>query len=112
MVNCHCSRCRRGRSAAHASNLFVGIDQVRFTRGKEHMKVFDLPGAERFGVNFCGICGGCVPRDSPKIGRTNIPGGSLDTDPGIRPGYHIFVGSKAQWYEITDALPRFEGLAQ
>jgi len=112
MVNCHCSRCRRGRSAAHASNLFVGIDQVRFTRGKEHMKVFDLPGAERFGVNFCGICGGCVPRDSPKIGRTNIPGGSLDTDPGIRPGYHIFVGSKAPWYEITDALPRFETLAQ
>jgi len=111
MVNCHCSRCRRGRSAAHASNVFVSLGQVRFTRGREHMKVFDLPGAERFGVNFCEICGSGVPRDSPKIGRTNIPGGSLDTDPGIRPGYHIFVGSKAPWYDITDALTQHATLA-
>ncbi len=112
MVNCHCSRCRRGRSAAHASNVFVALDQLRWTRGAEHVKVFDLPGAERFGINFCDICGSAMPRNSPKIGRANIPGGSLDTDPGIRPGYHIFVGSKAPWYEITDALPRFEMTAQ
>jgi hypothetical protein len=112
MVNCHCSRCRRGRSAAHASNLFVGIDHLRFTRGHEHVHVFDLPAAERFGVNFCEICGSDVPRSSPKIGRVNIPGGSLDTDPGIRPSYHIYVGSKAPWYEITDTLPRYETVAQ
>ena len=112
MVNCHCSRCRRGRSAAHASNLFVATDQFRWTRGQQHVKVFDLPGAERFGTNFCGICGSDVPRHSPKIGRVNIPGGCLDSDPGIRPGYHIFVGSKAPWYEITDALPQFETTAQ
>ena len=112
MVNCHCSRCRRGRSAAHASNLFVAIDQFRWTRGEQHVKVFDLPDAERFGTNFCGICGSDVPRHSPKIGRVNIPGGCLDSDPGIRPGYHIFVGSKAPWYEITDALPQFETTAQ
>ncbi len=42
---------------------------------KDHVKVFDLPGAERFGINFCGICGSDVPRHSPKIGRVNIPGG-------------------------------------
>ncbi len=111
MVNCHCSRCRRGRSAAHASNVFVGFDQFRWTRGAQHVKVFDLPGAERFGTNFCEICGSDVPRHSPKIGRVNIPGGCLDTDPRIRPGYHIFVGSKAQWYDITDSLPRFETVA-
>jgi len=111
MVNCHCSRCRRGRSAAHASNVFVGLDQFRWTRGEHHVKVFDLPGAERFGTNFCEICGSDVPRHSPKIGRVNIPGGCLDTDPRIRPGYHIFVGSKAPWFEITDALPQHETTA-
>ncbi len=106
MVNCHCSRCRRGRSAAHASNLFTTFEQFRWTRGEDHVKVYDLPGAARFGTNFCGICGSDVPRHSPKIGRVNIPGGCLDTDPGIRPGYHIFVGSKAPWYDITDSLPQ------
>jgi hypothetical protein len=111
MVNCHCSRCRRGRSAAHASNLFVTFDQFRWTRGEQHVKVYDLPGAARFGINFCDICGTDVPRHSPKIGRVNIPGGCLDTDPRMQPSYHIFVGSKAPWYDITDALPQHDGAA-
>jgi len=31
----------------------------------------------------------------------------LDDDPGVRPESHIFVGSKAPWYDITDDLPQF-----
>ena len=34
--------------------------------------------------------------------------GSLDDDPGVRPSLHIFVGSKAPWYDITDKLPQFD----
>src|ERR671918_606346 len=33
---------------------------------------------------------------------------SLLDPPTIRPTPHIFVGSKAQWFEITDDLPQFE----
>jgi len=33
--------------------------------------------------------------------------GTLDADPGVRPWAHVFVGSKAPWYEIEDDLPRF-----
>ena len=32
--------------------------------------------------------------------------GSLADEPSIRPTEHIFVGSKAPWYEITDDLPQ------
>ena len=32
---------------------------------------------------------------------------SLDDEPGVRPREHIFVGSRACWHEITDALPQF-----
>jgi len=32
--------------------------------------------------------------------------GSLVDAPTIRPTEHIFVGSKAAWFEITDALPQ------
>ena len=34
--------------------------------------------------------------------------GSLVDDAGIRPTEHIFVGSKAPWFEITDDLPQFD----
>lgn len=37
----------------------------------------------------------------------NIPAGTLDDDPGVRPVVHIFVGSKAPWFDIEDALPQF-----
>lgn len=111
MVNCHCSRCRRARGAAHATNLFVGADQLRITRGEDRVKIFDLPGAERFGQNFCTDCGSKAPRLSPKIGRWVVPAGTLDGDPGIRPALHIFVGSKATWDVIADSLPQFEAAA-
>jgi hypothetical protein len=31
----------------------------------------------------------------------------LDDDPLVKPGMHIFVGSKAPWFEITDDSPRY-----
>jgi hypothetical protein len=34
--------------------------------------------------------------------------GSLAEDPRIRPTEHIFVGSKAPWFEISDNLPQSE----
>jgi hypothetical protein len=34
--------------------------------------------------------------------------GSLDDDPGVRPAQHIYVGSRAAWDAITDAVPQFE----
>ena len=33
---------------------------------------------------------------------------AFDGDPGVRPQGHIFVGSKACWYAITDDLPQHE----
>jgi hypothetical protein len=36
------------------------------------------------------------------------PMGSLVDAPSIRPTHHIFVGSKAPWFEITDDLPQSE----
>jgi hypothetical protein len=35
-------------------------------------------------------------------------GDLLDQDPGSRPLRHIFVRSKAAWFEICDGRPQFE----
>jgi hypothetical protein len=36
-----------------------------------------------------------------------VPAGSLDVDPGIRPGGHIFTGSRAPWFAVTDRLAQY-----
>lgn len=35
--------------------------------------------------------------------------GTLVDAPSIRPSGHIFVGSKAPWFSITDDLPQYRG---
>jgi hypothetical protein len=37
-----------------------------------------------------------------------LPAGPLEGELNVRPQAHIFVGSKAPWYTITDDLPRHE----
>jgi hypothetical protein len=57
----------------------------------------------------CGKCGSflySILRDA-KLVHVNL--GTLTDVPGIRPSCHIFVGSKAPWFEIADDLPQFEG---
>jgi hypothetical protein len=33
--------------------------------------------------------------------------GAFDGDPGIRPQFHTYVGSRAPWDEIMDTLPQY-----
>jgi hypothetical protein len=108
MLNCHCSRCRRARSAAHATNIFVPLDKFRFRLGEDLVRDFPLPGARYFGVAFCSLCGSDVPRKSFERKVAVIPAGALDSDPGVRASAHIFVGSRAVWFDISDDLPQFQ----
>jgi hypothetical protein len=110
MYNCHCSRCRRARSAAHATNWFVPLEGFRYSRGEELVREYRLPEAQRFGVAFCTACGSDVAQRSPQINGAVIQAGGLDDDPGMAPQAHIFTGSRANWYAITDALAQFAEL--
>ena len=105
--NCHCSRCRRGRQAPYASNLFLAADRFTWKRGADEIASFKVPEAERFTQSFCRTCASKAPRVNTQLGYVSIPAGSLDDDPGARPMSHIYVGSKAAWDEIGDELPRY-----
>jgi len=37
-----------------------------------------------------------------------VPYGTLNEAPTLRPIAHIFVGSKAEWYEIRDELAQHD----
>ena len=110
MMNCHCSRCRLGRAAAHASNVFYKLDQFRWVRGASLVTEYKVPDARFHTVAFCSRCGAKVPRPSPERGIVAVPAGSLDTDPGVRPQAHIFVADKAPWFDIAGPLPQFPGM--
>jgi len=109
--NCHCSRCRALTGSAHASNLFLPLDALRFRQGEALVIIWKLPDAVRFASAFCSRCGSIMPRPLEALGRYLIPMGSLDTDPGMAPSCHIFVADKAAWFQIADRLPQYEGYA-
>ena len=106
--NCHCSRCRKARAAAHTTNGFTTMEDVRYTRGEDTLQTYRLAEARHFSQVFCPTCGSGMPRRDPERGIAVIPFGSLDDDPGRGADDHIFVASKAPWHEITDDLPRFD----
>jgi hypothetical protein len=106
--NCHCGRCRKARSAAHASNLAVPLDRFRWLRGEARLGSYKVPEAQFFAQVFCTTCGGPMPRTDASRGIAIVPMGSLDDDPRVAPRNHIFVGSKAPWFEIADDLPQYE----
>ena len=104
--NCHCSRCRKAHGAAFASNLYVRPQDFRWLRGEDHLASYRLPTARRFGNAFCRVCGSPMPRFVAERDFFVVPAGALDDDPGTRPAYHIFIDSRAPWFEINDDLPQ------
>ena len=106
VYNCHCSRCRKARAAAHTTNGFVAYEDFRWLQGDDNLGTFKLPEAERFTKAFCVTCGSSMPRARPE--RVAIPVATLDTALSFPQLKHIFVGSKAPWFEIADTLQQFE----
>lgn len=106
--NCHCARCRKARAAAHTTNGFVPADRFKFTKGEDLLASYKVPEAISFTQNFCQVCGSGMPRLREDMGVAILPLGTLDDQPDQGADDHIFVGSKAEWFDIADDLPRFE----
>ena len=103
--NCHCTMCRKAHGAAFGSFLHAASTGFRWTAGEDLVARYESsPGNVRA---FCRVCGSNMPVLEGG-GGVNIPAGTLDDDPGVRPMVHIFVASKAPWFDIEDALPQFE----
>jgi hypothetical protein len=107
-ANCHCSRCRAATGSAFKPFAGIEREKLELTDGQDALLVV---GDDELNDTRCGACGSLlfsVVRDGAYV---HVAMGSLVDAPGIRPTAHIFVGSKAPWFEITDDLPQFEGHA-
>jgi hypothetical protein len=109
MGHCHCSMCRKAHGAAFGTFAAVPARAFRWVKGWELVQLYESsPGSHRA---FCRVCGSNAPVRSADGASVLIPAGLFDTDPGVRPSLHMFVGSKAPWWEIADALPQYEEYA-
>ncbi len=106
--NCHCSRCRKARSAAHATNAFYKVEQFTWVRGQENVQSYSLQGTKYFGQDFCRHCGSPVPRVVHVTGYVVVPCGTFDSALATLPLGNIFASSKAPWFDITDGLPQWD----
>src|SRR5581483_10529788 len=106
MVSCHCSMCRKHHGSAFATYVSVPLERFSWLSGED--KLIKYQSSEHGTRNSCSVCGSTVPMAVPAYSRAFLPAGPLEGDLGLTPQAHIFVGSKAPWYTITDDLPRHE----
>jgi hypothetical protein len=106
-ANCHCSRCRAATGSAFKPFAGIERDRLRLTGGADRLLI---DGEDDLNDTRCGACGSLlfsVVRDGAWV---HVAMGSLVDAPRIRPSEHIYVGSKAPWFEITDDRPQNQEL--
>ncbi|WP_315925331.1 GFA family protein [Mesorhizobium sp. SP-1A] len=101
---CHCSQCARASgnfaatAACRAQDLVIsGTDKLTWFRSSEN--------AQR---GFCSRCGGNLFWKADSGEEVYVTLGTLNRPTGLRLQGHIFVGSKADFYDLTDGLPQKE----
>jgi hypothetical protein len=98
--------CRKSHGAAFSTFARLTARDFRIVAGEGDVRRYRSSAPiER---TFCTTCGARLT-----VRFDGIPDAvwvslaTFDDDPGVRPGVHMFVGSKAAWDEISDALPQF-----
>jgi hypothetical protein len=98
---CHCSQCRRVTGSAFKPFGGIAREKLELTRGK----------VKRYGSALahdahCRTCGSLLYSIVQRGTIAHVTYGTLIDAPSLKPAAHIFVASKAPWYEILDELPR------
>ena len=104
-MNCHCSRCRAATGSAFKALAGIERDRLDVVAGEDMLMVV---GEDDANDTRCAKCGSLLFSVVREGGYVHVALGTLVDAPAIRPSKHIFVGSKAPWFEITDDLPQFQ----
>lgn len=108
--SCHCSRCRKAFSSQASAYAVVEPEEFRWLTGEELLTSY--VGAHGAGLRFCSKCGSTlVGIFGGKVHGVTL--GCVNGDPDVEIGYHIFVGSKANWEVIPAGIKAYpDGLPE
>jgi len=105
VLNCHCSMCRKLHASAFRTRAKIATKDWNTLSGAEYIKLYESSEGEH--KSFCSECGSSLFTkfdNAPEI--LGFPLGTLDDDPKVKATRHVYVGSKAPWFEISDDLPQ------
>jgi len=101
--HCHCSQCRRCHGSAFAS--FIEVDESFFKYNCCIKNIKSFTSSEYCQRIFCQICGSNIMFiDGRKPEKYYVSAGTLSGNISLPKAHHVFVGSKASWYDIDDNL--------
>jgi hypothetical protein len=100
--------CRRAHGTPFGNFVAANPKDRQYTEGEELIARYQS--SADGSRTFCSRCGSKLEfQNSKDPDETWIAVGTFDDDPGIRSTFHIWVDSKAPWFEITDDLKQFPG---
>jgi len=100
---CHCTQCRK-----FSGHYFVSTDVPRSAvtiHGAESVTWYRS--SEKVRRGFCGTCGASLFWDPIERDWIGIAMGGFDKPTGTHIHVHVHVGSKGDYYEIGDDVPRY-----
>jgi hypothetical protein len=105
-ANCHCGNCRRATGSAFKAFAGIARSKLEVEDGSGPLLILGDDACHDARCQACGSLLYSVVQDGQ---MAHVALGSLLDSPTLRPTKHLFVGSKAPWFEITDDLPQHDG---
>ena len=101
--NCHCIQCRKTHGIYGAYSNVKNKD-IKFINKKNLGWFKSSKNAKR---GFCKKCGASIFFKIKNSDNISIAAGMFDKPTKLKTTRNIFVGTKSDFYKITDKLPKF-----
>ena len=102
---CHCGMCRRATGAPAVAFATVPLEDFVVTGSPRRRRSSSF--GERW---FCADCGTQLAMHVDHQPDTiDFTIASLDDPERVRPAFHIFFGSRIEWFDTADRSPRYFG---
>lgn len=105
-AHCHCRWCREAHGAAFVTWVGAAQELFRFLPGSAEPRWFQSSEQSRRG--FCGNCGTTLFFASTLCpGEMHVARAALAGPIDREPACHVFYDQHADWFEASDALPKY-----
>ncbi|RED53697.1 GFA family protein [Aestuariispira insulae] len=109
VCQCHCAQCRQWAGHNWAS-VSCPVEGLKFDKGEDLVQWYRSSEWARRG--FCRTCGSSLfyhaDRAESHKHKIAVAAGCLDAPTGLKTAEHIFCGTKGDYYEIADDLPKLD----